>query len=104
MLNNNKIIVTGFPRVSQFHRCFLLLLRCERRLLDVGPASTPSRSTVVHLNRRRGPAPSGPAPPDAARPPCAVEAEGTSGAASEPQDAGPAPSEPSGHAPLDSTC
>ncbi|KAG7215071.1 hypothetical protein INR49_022796 [Caranx melampygus] len=74
---------------KQFYRCFLILFHCEHHLSENGHTSLPSKSTMVHLNRRVvDSGPFGPAPPVSQ--PCAVEAEGTSGVASDRMD----PAEP----------
>ncbi|KAG7232496.1 hypothetical protein INR49_008790 [Caranx melampygus] len=74
---------------KQFYRCFLILFHCEHHLSENGHTSLPSKSTMVHLNRRVvDSGPFGPAPPVSQ--PCAVEAEATSGVASDRTD----PAEP----------
>ncbi|XP_041699864.2 teleost multiple tissue opsin 2b [Coregonus clupeaformis] len=37
---------------KQFYRCFLILFRCERRSMENGLSSMPSKTTVIQLNRR----------------------------------------------------
>uniref|UniRef100_A0A4W5LWX1 Teleost multiple tissue opsin 2b n=1 Tax=Hucho hucho TaxID=62062 RepID=A0A4W5LWX1_9TELE len=37
---------------KQFYRCFLILFRCERRSMEKGLSSMPSKTTVIQLNRR----------------------------------------------------
>ncbi|XP_073318416.1 pinopsin-like [Pagrus major] len=37
---------------KQFYRCFLILFHCEHQLTEDGHSSMPSKTTVVHLNRR----------------------------------------------------
>ena len=38
--------------VPQFYRCFLILFHCEHQLTEDVHSSMPSKTTVVHLNRR----------------------------------------------------
>ncbi|XP_048095063.1 parapinopsin-like isoform X1 [Alosa alosa] len=37
---------------KQFKRCFLILIGCQRRQAENGQSSMPSKTTVIHLNRR----------------------------------------------------
>ena len=36
----------------QFYRCFLILFHCRHQLTELGPSSMPSKTTAVQLNRR----------------------------------------------------
>ncbi|XP_035533846.1 opsin-3-like [Morone saxatilis] len=61
---------------KQFYRCFLILFRCKHQLTETRPSSIPSKTTMVQLNRRPGPAGSmtlsGPVAPDMDRTSAAV--------------------------------
>ncbi|KAK6309630.1 hypothetical protein J4Q44_G00195110 [Coregonus suidteri] len=49
---SNLSLATNISSLPQFYRCFLILFRCERRSMENGLSSMPSKTTVIQLNRR----------------------------------------------------
>lgn len=45
-------VIPLFSSPSQFYRCFLILFHCDRWSSEKGDTSVPSKTTVIHLNRR----------------------------------------------------